>query len=242
MFTEAIEKLQMVGDLPEGMIDQSVGMYEGNSPCCVGAHLAHFLGVDGVTEDSDYIEGAVAWSELFGGNMAHAIVLLRQAGAVRWRDTNPFGEHKWRLSVTDVCANLKLIEEMPSLRGEYFSYMTFDGHDFSDTDFEGAKFDECGLYATNFSNCNLRECNFSGASAISANFTHADLCQADLTKGGFNRAIFNHATMIGTFAQQTYFMEASFDHTDMTRRIKDEADFLGADLSSVIWTDKESVE
>ena len=233
---QAVDVLQQVAVLPPSMIDQNVGSYTEGVPCCVGAHLANFLGVND-EENSSYLYGAVEWANLMGGNILHAIVLLRQAGACELWHGNPFSDVDWRISVAEVCDNLRKIDKLPSLRGKNFKYLPLNDMDLSDTDLHGSDFYGAAMYGVNFSNSNLSNARLGGVSATDADFTHADLTDTQMCDSVFNRSIFNHATMIRARTAQAEFLKAEFDHTDMSRKTAKDGNFFDADLSKVIWAD-----
>ena len=230
----AVDVLQRVAALPPRMIDQNVGSYAEDMPCCVGAHLANFLGVND-EENSSYLYGAVEWANLMDGNILHAIVLLRQAGACEPYNGNPFSDVDWRVSVAEVCDNLRKIEKLPSLRGMSFKYMPLNDMGLSDTNLHSTSFHGAALHGANFSNSDLSQADLSSTVAIDADFTHADLTGAIMDQGVFSRSIFNHATMIDVTAVKAEFLKAEFDHTDMSRRTAKDGNFFDTDLSKVIW-------
>ena len=74
-------------------IDQRKGTYDGNCPCCVGAHLARLLGVG-----SEWEDGEEAWADLVGQPIDESRAMLSEAGAGR----NPFSTLTWPEGATVV--------------------------------------------------------------------------------------------------------------------------------------------
>ncbi len=87
-------------------------------PCCVGAHLAYFLGTTPIPRTStgflpyhDFLDGADALADKLSITGEQLRYLLYAAGA----GVDPFGRHEWPLPPAVVFANLLSIEKVPSL-------------------------------------------------------------------------------------------------------------------------------
>ena len=178
-------------NLDKSRIDQCYGEYSPTDPCCVGAHLAHILGVVGQGKLGDYTYGIEAWCGLVGGNRLHAVVMLRECGAPR----NPFDIDDWEVNPAEVFAKVYAIEELPDLCGRSFErvnlrYADLSGADLREVDFtggsleyavfrganlEGANFRQAYLRRTDFKGANLKDANFEDAHILEADFKDADL-------------------------------------------------------------------
>lgn len=237
---ESFEHLRAISELPAERIDQGVGAYFDDYPCCIGAHLANQLGV-AREEDTDYRVGASTWAEQMGGNIAHAIVLLRMAGAVD-STSDPFGASEWEISIAEVCENLKLFEELPSVAGANLSCMPLHYMEMSDTDFSGASFHSSTLYGSKFKDCDLSNTDLSDVDAMDADFENADLTNANMRRSMFHRANFNLATLVGANTRRSDFAEATFEHADVQRKFfEDAGSSTKADKAKICWVDSEGV-
>lgn len=177
------EKIQKViwqtAGIKDKEIDQNIGnARESNLPCCVGAHLCNMLNVKNQTRpfrpDPDYLAGAQAWAQLMGGNILHAVILLREAGA----GYDPFGINPWDSSVAAVWDNLSWVEELPDLRNR-----TFDSIEISECDLRSADLEGCSFRGTLgpgviFRHANLKNCVFVQGTFDGATFAHADIDNA----------------------------------------------------------------
>ena len=74
----------------DGLWDQEEGSFYEGEPCCVGAKLAGAFDVAKGLWD-DYEAGILAFAEQLGGNKAHVLVMLRDAGA----GNDPFSTEPW---------------------------------------------------------------------------------------------------------------------------------------------------
>ena len=120
-------------------LDQSQAQWRADGKCCAGARRAHTLGVT----SGDFLEGADAWAKEMGGNRAHAILMLRHAGAAY----DPFGPEDWPLKPLEVWANLSSEEDLPDLRGA----------NLWDVDLRNADFTGANLEWADLSGADLRE-------------------------------------------------------------------------------------
>ena len=142
-------------------IDQAHGQWREDGRCCAGARMARALGV----ASGNYLDGADAWAREMGGNRAHVILLLRQAGA----GPDPLGPEQWPLSPREVWANLSGEEELPLLAG---------------ADLRGA----------DLRMADLRNADFTGADLRGADMSGADLRGACLDGANLDQAIFSETT------------------------------------------------
>ena len=188
---KGIEVFEQVAELPDELIDQEIGWYNEGVPCCVGAHLANILGEE--TNERDFLDGIDAWAELMGGNRAHAILLLRQAGA----GISPIGNLAWSLPLSEVWENLKKIEELPSLVGADLADEILCYADLSDSDFTKANFADSDLKGSVFNNANLTRARFTFAYLCDANFEGANLFCANLLHANLSDANLTNAILIG---------------------------------------------
>ena len=103
--------------LPEEALRQQIGAYSPGKDfkaCCVGAHLAFFLGTELLTRNllapyHDFLDGELALAEQLNLDPHTVSTLLYAAGA----DTNPFGYRQWPVPPAQVFANLLTIEKIP---------------------------------------------------------------------------------------------------------------------------------
>ena len=160
-------------------ITQSQGQWQEDGRCCAGSRMAHALGV----ASGNFLDGADAWAREMGGNRAHVVLMLRQAGA-GW---DPLGPEEWPKSPREVWAKLSDEEELPLLAGA----------DLRGTDLRGA---------------DLRNGDFTGASLAGADLTGADLRGACLEGANLEQVTFNETTMVdGEFLLSP--TPADVDHT-----------------------------
>ena len=100
--------------LPDTAWDQKNGNYwikpEDFRPCCVGAHLAYFLGTE--------IYGEEELSKRLNLTPSQLRNLLHAAGASH----NPFSAVRWPIPPAAVFANLLSIEEVPTQRESWFMH------------------------------------------------------------------------------------------------------------------------
>ena len=189
--TRAVQIALPIGDRD---INQRVGFYDGNTPCCFGAHLADILGVAKGTE-KDFYTGIKAWSTMMGGSTAHAITMLRQAGA----SDDPLGGETW--DVDSVLDKLQSVEELPSLVNANFHGMRFINENLSDVNLENV----------NFSYCNFEK---------SVDFTHSNLKGAK-----FERAVLYGAKTHGAYLEGANFNRTYIYKSDFRGAVLDGIDF-----------------
>ena len=220
-------------DLPPDSINQLVPRYA--TRCCVGAHLAHILGVN-AGDNLDYLRGADAWAQAVGGNRAHAILLLRAAGAAR----DPFSGQRWPTAPAEVFRRVVAVETLPVTVGADLSRCILTGSDLHGTDLAGAKLARASLLESNLRAAILSGADLTGANLVDADLTDADLNGADLTGAHLDNAKLAHAdltdavlegvTVFGTTLQDTILTGASFAHADLTGAHLEGADLTETDL------------
>ena len=238
-------------ELPPQKINQHHGHYRNRvTPCCVGAHLTHIL----TTENTGYLDGADAWAKLIGGNRAHAILLLRQAGAPH----DPFSEEEWPVPPSVVFEAAAMIETLPELRGSDLSHtilvdIDLAGADLSgtnlrfacmqDVNLQGAKLAGADLSGADLRDSNMEEIDLTGAMLIDtslvrtqmarANLKHANLQRAvlhasDLKEADLYRANLTSATLTEAILTGANLTEAILDESDLTGAILDETELATA--------------
>ena len=159
---------QYFDDLAPDRIDQGIGTYEAEDPCCVGSHLAHLLQASCPAHVTEYLAGADALARRLGGTRAHLILMLRECGASH----DPFDNAPWHLPAAEVFQRLATIETLPSLVG-------------------------ADLHATNLRGADLVGVNLSGVNLCEAKCLWADLRRADLTEANLREADLARADLSG---------------------------------------------
>ena len=105
--------------LPPGAIDQENGGYRPNEhfePCCVGAHLAYFLGTELLHPETptrsyhSFMDGQQAFRKFLNVDHADMLNLLWAAGAHH----SPFSNQAWPVPAAAVFRNLLAIETVPT--------------------------------------------------------------------------------------------------------------------------------
>ena len=199
-----LNPVRRITDLPDELIDQEYGAYRmANTPmpCCVGAHLANLLGVN-EGNGSDYMRGTDAWIDLIGGNRAHAILLLRLAGAGLY----PLGSEPWIIPVKQVWQNLWKIEELPVLAEANLRGMDFDHADMRNVKLKRKHPEVCSYYAT----------DFERASLYGSNFAYTDLRAANLKGANLEHANFEGANLSDAYLNGVTLGNTNFKNADMT--------------------------
>ena len=196
-------------DLPASRLQQVSGDYHPTRPCCVGAHLAHILGVSqpGDAPETDFLRGADAWAQAVGGNRAHAILLLRNAGAPH----DPFGPARWPTPPAAVFARLMTVEQLPETAAADFTRCTFANADLRAADLSHVKLSMAGMRQANLEGANLRYANLNSANLWQAKLPYADLTgarvhgativEADLTGARLTRVDLSTAFLHGTHVE-----------------------------------------
>ena len=147
-------------ELPSDRLNQGSGTFCLIEPCCVGAHLAFLLDALGdYTIRPDFLMGADAWAAAIGGNRAHAILLLRNAGAGH----NPFSADDWPKPPAEVFRDLVNVETLPPLMGRDFDRCNFTGAYMRGADMRACTFRGAMLRETDFEGADLRAAIFTGA-------------------------------------------------------------------------------
>lgn len=208
---DLLDPIKPLLTMPAEQIDQSVSFYEEGVPCCVGSHMANLLGVAAGHAD-DFLKGIDAWAELVGGNRAHAIVMLRQAGAGH----NPLSAATWKLHPNTVFENLTFIEELPDLKGKRFDDQWLMEVDFSGMDLAGTRFDRADVRRSKFVECNLHQADFGLALASDADFSRATLTEANFQGAELYDTTFMEANMSGADLIDAYFQNTDTTGVDMT--------------------------
>ena len=157
------------------------GCFLRERPCCVGAHLAHALDVG-----FGFFAGIDAWAVMMGGNRAHAILLLRQAGAPH----DPLGGRRWETPAATVFERLSAIEEMPSLQGADLGGANLEAAGLGGADLRGADLRYANLEHAHLVAANLRGADLKGVFMAYANLWDADLQGADLRNANLRGATF----------------------------------------------------
>ena len=187
-------------------LDQAEGAFRPGEPCCVGARIAHALGVAaGVGED--YLKGANALARATGVSRPHMILILRQAGAPH----DPFGIVRWR-DPEAVWQRAAAIEELPDLKGADLDEVNLALADLRGLDLTGAS---------------LRAAGLDRAAAAGAVFDKADLCQATLDGADLDRASLHGADLRGASLRN-----ASLQQADLTQAVLAGASLDGAVFDS----------
>ena len=193
--------------LDPAQIDQRERHFRPDTPCSVGAHLAHVMGLGpskelvfkdtGATETEmgpEAFAGADAYARLIGGNRAHAILLLRSCGAPH----DPF-VFPWEVSPADVFRRAAQIDDLPELTGADLSHTILSGAD---------------LRGADFSHTNLGEALLSGADVTGADFSYADLSHAKVRLTDMSKAI-----LVGTDLAGVDLTGSSLPIGDLVQRL-----------------------
>ena len=197
------------------LVDQRYGDYKAGSPCCVGAHLANFLKVTHLTQGSmQHFLGANEWAGRCGGNKAHAILLLREAGA----GYDPFDGSNWLCKPSEVFETLKGIEELPLLVGADLSDVNLSHANLRYSDKVGASMEGANLRGANLTYSDLTGANLRGADLEDACLDNTDLDKADLTGANlmcatFRNTSFNRANLTDAYLYGTDMSNATFRNT-----------------------------
>ena len=165
-----------------GPWDQSIEDWDPDKPCCVGARLVGALSaldLDSTDKFSfegkgSFLQGIDAFAKLIGGNRAHVILMLKEAGAGH----NPLSEAPWPSSREEVWARAARIETLPDLAG-------------------------ADLYRANLCRAYLYRADFTGADLVYANLLGADLYRADLSGADLSGAYLRGAHLIAANLSDT---------------------------------------
>ena len=203
-------------DLPPERIDQGCGEWDPVKPCCVGAHLAHLLLDVDENDDLHFYRGVDAWAAGMGGNRAHAIVLLRQAGA----GLDPLGSEAWATPAATVFARLSAVETLPDLR-----WANLYEAKLREADLRGAH-----LLGAHLREAHLREADLRGAHLRWANLRWAKLYEADLEGADLRGADLRGADLRGADLRGADLRGADLRGANLRGANLYEADLEGADL------------
>ena len=178
MNKQIIANTVSVMDLP---IDQSKGVYEdNNTPCCVGARLAGYFEIG----SGNYLEGIDKFAKQLGGNRAHVILMLRDAGAGR----DPISAFRWPISPKEVWQKLLEIEELPSLKNSILCLVNLCNSDLSNSDLSGSDLRFAKMSWTNLQNADLSDANLQNADLSNSDLRGAKLIGADWKNANLNGA------------------------------------------------------
>ena len=215
-----------------GPWDQSVGHWDPDKPCCVGARLVGALSaldLDSTDKFSfegkgcrHYIKGIDAFAKLIGGNRAHVILMLKEAGAGH----NPLSEAPWPSSREEVWARAARIETLPDLAGANLTGANLTGAYLADADLSGADLSGADLYRANLIDTSLKYANLTGADLAGANLIDADLSDADLSD-----ADLTGADLSGAYLKGANLSDTSLKYANLTG-----ADLAGANLTGAYLT------
>ena len=202
--------------LPPEMLNQQNWVYKPGESCCVGAHLAHIL-----TQDQEFTQGADAWAHLIGGNRAHAILILRQAGAPH----DPFSEEIWNVPPARVFEAAAKVETLPGLRGADLSHTVL-----SNADLQGADLREANLQHAMMDNVYLQGADLSGANLQSAYLGESRLDGATLTGADLEGVVLPDAQMTGVNLDGANLRGAHLQMANLKNSSLKQANLKGADL------------
>ena len=217
-------------DLPPERIDQGCGEWDPVKPCCVGAHLAHLLLDVDENDDLHFYRGVDAWAAGMGGNRAHAIVLLRQAGA----GLDPLGSEAWATPAATVFARLSAVETLPDLRGAKLREANLRWADLREADLRGAHLRGAKLYEADLRGADLREADLRGANLREADLRGADLRGANLRWANLYEADLEGADLRGAKLRGANLRWADLEGADLRGANLYEADLRGANLRGAI--------
>ena len=213
----ATEAAHYFAALHPDRLDPYNGHWSASQPCSVGAHLAHILGL----RAPDRHAAAGAWAAAFGGNRAHAILMLRAAGAPH----DPFTRHAWTVNPAVVFSRVATLETLPPLVDADLSHAALCHADLNRADLARANLSGTDLRQACLSDADLRDADLRQAIASGADLRHADLSGARLRGADLRNASFHAANLTGADLR-----EARLDGADMSHAALDRADCAGADL------------
>lgn len=226
---ELLNPIQRITAVPLEMIDQHYGGFDvhDGKACCVGAHIANILAVNVVGQPDawDYMRGIDKWISLVGGNRAHAILMLRKAGAGK----NPLSGDKWKITPTQVWKNLWKQEQLPRLASADLRLETFDGADMRNLPLRDTDSEAYSYRSTNFSYSSCYGADFSGANLAGANLNNANLGRTN-----FEGADLRHALLEDTDLTYTNFKNADLEGAQISPRVINKPNFKDANLKRAI--------
>ena len=204
-----------------GERDQSVGTAHSERPCCVGAKLAVAMMLEDLGGDGDYLRKANAFAEAMGGNRAHLILMLQEAGAGH----NPLSSEAWPNSREKVFAKLAEMEELPSLREA-----NLQRTDLQEAYLQGANLQEAYLQGANLQEAILWRANLQEATLWEVNLQEAYLWEANLRGADLQGANLREATLWGADLREANLQGADFWKANLQRADLRKANLQGADL------------
>ena len=197
-------------------------------PCHLGLHLRHVFGKNLLGHTSGYmgsLAGIDAFAQALGGNRAHAIVLLRAAGAPH----DPFDDDKWPVPIGEVFRKLyrRILDNqtLPSLKNTDFQNMDFNYADLNRSDFSGANFSGAQMAEANLGHAKLHSAVLDKTRAVDADFCCADMNGASCREGNFEKA-----DLSGAMLEGADFTGSSLLHADLYEAKIEGADFTDVDL------------
>ena len=202
---EIADSVAKVVTLP-GM-DQGVGYWRVNGECCIGARLAFALEVDGMRGEYqlghlvDFLRGAEEFARRIGGNRAHLIVMLREAGA----GDDPFSSEDWKAPVEVVWENLSRMEALPTLVSAHLEFADLSSADLRGADLRGANLAHSDLIRADLRGADLRGANLYGAEMIKSVLCKADLRGADMREAVLYDSLRYKTQLDGANLQGTCF-------------------------------------
>ena len=204
--------------LPEGMIDQSHGTYEGErKPCCFGAHVAHVL-----ANKVYYQDGMEALCADWDCNIAQVVLMLRECGA----PANPFGAAEWQVAPVEVLRRIaERYEEPPSLKGADLGRAPL-GY----AHLEGAQLEGVNLTGANLGYAKLQGANLEGAKLIGANLRGANLTGANLAGANLTGANLGYAKLERAQLQGASLWDAELEGANFRGANLKGAELGGAEL------------
>ena len=181
MTNQIQQMIQLVRDAVTAPdVDPQVGTWQPDGRCCVGARLAHALGL----KSGDYLDGIDEWARRMGGNRAQVLLMLKSAGA----GNDPTGGDEWPTPPETVWRNLAEVESLPGLAGQDLSRMGLAGADLTGVQLIGTD-----LTGANLTGADLQRTDLTGADLTGANLTGADLRRTDLTGADLTGTNLTHA-------------------------------------------------
>ena len=194
-------------------VNQSLGFWQPDGACCVGARIAHALGIP----SGDFRSGADAFAARIGATRAHLALMLRFAGAAH----DPFSTEEWPLPVSTVWQRLAAIETLPSLIGADLTGLNLAHADLAGAHLAGADLTGADLVSANLADANLRGVRLDNADLTDANLTGTDLTGAQLAGANLSCSVLDDANF-----SDAHMPRAILDGADASR-----VDFSGADLA-----------
>ena len=211
--------------------------------CCVGVRMAMHLKVEQDSVKPLYLAGVDRWMEEMQGNRAHAIILLRQAGACH----DPFSGRSWPKSVDEVLEKLAKTESMPWLISQDFNNTNLSNANLDYAAFVGSQFKGAHITASTLKYAKMNSAVLVEADLRDSKFIRADLTRAQLNTALVSRTDFCDAVLVSANMQyhrsggKTDFTRASMVAADLEGARLRDCNFGRADLTGAIFK-KASIE